>query len=325
MALGRIRLTAAARRARSMPRKTVTVLLVEDDPVAAGLFHAQLHADIGVRFEFELADSLEKALELLREKPLDVVVLDLMLPDSEGIESLETIRAEAGPLPIVVLTGLDDEEVAVRAVERGAQDYLVKGEISGRMISRSLLYAIERQRLLEALRGLSLLDDLTGLYNRRGFLTLAEQQLGLARRMGRGVALVFADVDGFKEINDTHGHRAGDRALRRVARALRDTFRGSDVVARFGGDEFIVLAPQPSRTSIDGCVGRLESNLAAAARATEPGTRLSLSLGIEWCDSGDERPLAELISEADRRLYEEKRRKSEAADRPVAPSRHGDR
>ncbi len=297
-----------------MPRKTIHVLLVEDDPVAAGLFHAQLRADFAIRFEFELADSLARALDLVREKPLDVVVLDLMLPDSEGLETLETMRAEAGPLPIIVLTGLDDEDLALRAVERGAQDYLVKGETSGRMISRALLYAIERQRLLEALRGLSLLDDLTGLYNRRGFLTLAEQQLGLARRMGRGVALVFADVDGFKAINDTLGHLAGDRALRRVARALRDTFRGSDVVARFGGDEFIVLAPQPSRTSIEGCIHRLRKNLLANPGIdTDITPKLSLSLGIEWCDSDDELPLAELVARADRRLYEEKQRKQETA------------
>ncbi len=297
-----------------MPRKTVTVLLVEDDPVAAGLFHAQLRSEFAVRFEFERAETRARALELVRDQALDVVVLDLMLPDSEGIETLETIRAEAGPLPIVVLTGLDDEDLAVRAVERGAQDYLVKGESSGRVISRSLLYAIERQRLTEALRGLSLLDDLTGLYNRRGFLTLAEQQLGLARRMGRGVALVVADVDGFKGINDTLGHPAGDRALRRVARALRDTFRGSDVVARFGGDEFIVLAPQPSRDSIDGCIHRLRRNLHAKPELdSEILPKLSLSLGIEWCDSDDELPLAELVSRADKRLHEEKQRKSEAA------------
>src|SRR5262249_10877391 len=129
--------------------------------------------------------TLAEALELLARETPDIALLDLGLPDAMGLDAVQRVRAASPDLAIVVLTGLDDGDVAVRAVRSGAQDYLIKGEIDGNMLGRAMRYALERQKMQVALSSLALIDDLTGLYNRRGFMALASHQLKLARRTGR--------------------------------------------------------------------------------------------------------------------------------------------
>jgi diguanylate cyclase (GGDEF)-like protein len=170
--------------------------------------------------------------------------------------------------------------------------------------------ATERKRLEERIRTSSLLDELTGLYNRRGFLTLAEQHLKLAERTGRSVLLIFADLDDFKAVNDTHGHPEGDRALVEVARTLRQVFRDSDIIARIGGDEFVILALETSDTSGDLLSRRLRERLAARSRETDRGYELAVSLGIARWDARSPSTIADLLARADSLMYEHKRQKT---------------
>ncbi len=292
-----------------LPRTSVRVLLVEDDPVARELFAAQLREDAQGDFLLTAVDSLAGAVRTLGEDSFDAIVLSLVLTDSHGLDALGLLHLEAGDVPVIVLTSLDDEALAVEALGKGAQDYLVKGELSSRLVARSLRYAIERQRLMSELRGLSLLDDLTGLYNRRGFMTLAEQQLRMAERLRRGIGLIVADLDFFKGINDSHGHLEGDRALQTVSQVLLDTFRGSDLIARFGGDEFVVLAIQQTRAGLDTATARLRENLEIENRARDGDYELSLSLGVAWSEVPRGVPVEELLRQADQKLYAEKRRR----------------
>ena len=150
---------------------------------------------------------------------------------------------------------------ATEAVRKGAQDYLIKGNVDGALLVRSIRYAVERKRAEEAIRALSLEDELTGLANRRGFFTLAEQQLKVARRTKTGLFLLFADVDGLKATNDRFGHAEGDRLIRDAARILRATFRDSDIVARIGGDEFVVLMIQTDDTAPAQFLARLAAEI----------------------------------------------------------------
>jgi diguanylate cyclase (GGDEF)-like protein len=165
----------------------------------------------------------------------------------------------------------------------------------------------ERRQMVETIRTLSLTDELTGLLNRRGFITLANQQLRSSRRTRDRLWLLFADLDGLKDINDRLGHEAGDRALVEVAELLRaGSFRRSDLVARLGGDEFAILATETSPTEGAALAARIE---AAVARANEPDGRggrefaLSLSVGSAVFDPERPQTLDELIGEADRRMY----------------------
>lgn len=170
--------------------------------------------------------------------------------------------------------------------------------------------ATERKRLEERIRTSSLLDDLTGLYNRRGFLTLAEQHLKLAERTGRNVLLIFADLDNFKSINDEHGHQEGDRALVATARTLRQVFRDSDILARIGGDEFVVLALETTDTSGDLLSKRLRERLAATSAELARQYELSVSVGIARWDPRSPSSIADLLARADSLMYEHKRQKT---------------
>lgn len=164
----------------------------------------------------------------------------------------------------------------------------------------------DRKRAEEELRALSLVDTLTGLPNRRAFITLSDQALKWAARIKKDVLLIFIDVDNLKQINDTHGHLAGDRALIDAARVLRETFREADIVARLGGDEFIALITAESEQAGHLVIGRLQARIAAHNAASERPFELGLSIGFTHAKADGVR-LLDLMERADASLYERKR------------------
>jgi len=174
----------------------------------------------------------------------------------------------------------------------------------------SLLDITELKRAEEALRNISLVDDLTGLYNRRGFFTLAEQQLKLASRMDKSMLLLYSDLDHLKRINDTLGHPSGDQALIEVAIVFRETFREADILARLGGDEFVVLAIESTEVSASALAARLQATLEAHNQQAGRSYQLSLSLGIARYDPGSPLSVADLITQADRLMYLQKQAKN---------------
>ncbi|MBI2494976.1 MAG: diguanylate cyclase response regulator, partial [Candidatus Omnitrophica bacterium] len=215
----------------------------------------------------------------------------------------------APEVPIVVLTVLDDDAVALEAVRQGAQDYLVKGQVPAERLSRVIGYAIERHRMQTTLQGLSLVDELTRLYNRRGFLNLAAQHLKLAQRTKRGLSLAFIDLDGLKHINDTFGHHEGDRALVETAEILKRTFRSSDIMARIGGDEFAILAIEAQEDSGGRLASRLQDKVREHNAQQQRSHELSLSMGIAHLDPQSPSSVEGLMTRADQALYEHKRSK----------------
>ena len=165
----------------------------------------------------------------------------------------------------------------------------------------------ERKRALEELESLSLTDDLTGLYNRRGFLALVEQQLKHARRTDERFVLVFADLDGLKQINDRLGHHEGSHAIVKTAEVLRQTFRASDIVARLGGDEFTVLALAPSGDGAEETIRkRLRAQIRLVNERRELPYELSVSVGIVPLDPQAQTSIEDLLRKADAAMYEDK-------------------
>ena len=192
-------------------------------------------------------------------------------------------------------------EVRARLVERDG----VPVEIQG--IARDIT---DRKEQEEALRSLTIIDDLTKLYNRRGFLTLAERHLKLAVRKRTGVFLLFADLDGLKAINDTYGHLEGDRALIDAADILRSSFRSADIIARLGGDEFTVFPIEAAAESAGILIGRLEEHLTQHNEINRArGYRLALSVGIARYEPDSSWSIDQLLEHADRALYQQKRQK----------------
>jgi diguanylate cyclase (GGDEF)-like protein len=193
-------------------------------------------------------------------------------------------------------------------VRQGAQDYLLCEPDLDRVLARTAWCAVERHRRWVQLRDLSLTDPLTGLYNRRGFRALAEAHLRTLRRTRRQSLLVCADLDGLKEINDHHGHPAGDRALIEVARLMRRCFRESDILARYGGDEFVALAQDATRNASRKLVLRVERGLDELNASARLPYNLALSVGTVVFGGRSSQSLATLMALADRALYREKQR-----------------
>jgi diguanylate cyclase (GGDEF)-like protein len=187
-----------------------------------------------------------------------------------------------------------EQRVAERTAKLTRANERLRGEI------------IERKRAEEALSALLLVDDLTGLYNRRGFFNLVEQQLKIADRTKRKMLLLFADFDDLKQINDTLGHREGDLALIEIAHVLKETFRQSDIIARIGGDEFVVLAMETDGASAEVLTARLRENLEVRNARGDRRYKLSLSVGITRYDPENPCSIDELLARADRLMYEQK-------------------
>lgn len=175
-------------------------------------------------------------------------------------------------------------------------------------LKKAAVWAVEKSMLDREIRSLAITDDLTGFFNRRGFLAAAAQQLKLAHRDRLNVLLLFCDLDDLKGINDTFGHREGDLALVRTADALEATFRDSDLLARLGGDEFAVLAWEASLPDIQTILVRLAKNL-EKANSTESRFRLSLSVGVARYDPQYPETLGELMAKADQEMYKHKNRR----------------
>ncbi len=176
-------------------------------------------------------------------------------------------------------------------------------------VSTQVAQVIERKRMEEEIRSLSLTDELTGLHNRRGFALLAEQAARAASRTKRSMSLFFFDVDKLKAINDAHGHAQGDLALQEVSGILKDTFREADIQARFGGDEFVVLAVEASTEGADFVTSRIRAELEQRNQKGGRPYPLSLSMGVVTFDHAAPLAVSEMIAQADALMYQEKEKK----------------
>lgn len=298
-----------------MTNADMLLLVVEDNPSDVAWLRDRLRrAPSGESIDVHHAPTLEQAFDRLSQGGVDVVLLDLNLPDATGLETLRKVGTRFPEVPVVVLTGVHNEEAGLAAVNCGAEDFLVKGEVEGGQVARSLRYAAERHRALRELRNLSLVDELTGLHNRRGFITLGTRHLELAARTGRHCTVFYVDLDGMKQINDEHGHAEGDSALRAAAEVLRRSFRASDILGRLGGDEFAALGtnspPEPPQSVLDRIREEVRRFNAAAARPWA----LSLSVGTARFVHGVDITIEDLLSQADKGMYQDKtkrRRKTE--------------
>ncbi|HEY8555144.1 MAG TPA: diguanylate cyclase [Burkholderiales bacterium] len=292
-----------------MEQKAITVLVVEDSPTDALLLREALRDERSLKIQTAHAETLSEALRCLQERRFDLILLDLGLPDSQGLETFARMHDHAPQVPIIVLTGLDDDELAIQAVKEGAQDFLTKGRVDRYWLVRNIRYALERHQMYLEMHALSLTDGLTGLYNRRGFITLAEQQLKVARHSQRGLILVYADLDRLKYINDTFGHPAGDEAITRTAEILERTFRASDILGRIGGDEFAALAIRGSDEAVHAIPQRLQKILAEHNAATPRPYQLSVSIGAMYFDPRQELSIEDMMKKADEAMYRQKRLK----------------
>lgn len=296
-----------------------SILLIEDD-VLVGQDLKEMLTGLGYRVVGWTMNGNE-AVKLAQQLKPDLILMDVGLKgDIDGIQAATAIH-ELAVIPIVFMTGYRDENTLHRAVLSGPAGYLVKpfGEVELRCAievaihrHRAEVALLEReialQRTADLLESLSLVDELTGLKNRRAFFALAEQEIKAARRDYRLLSLLFIDVNELKPINDRLGHAIGDQALRETAQVLAMTSRESDIVARLGGDEFVILARVSDQNSADALQHRLSENLAHSNSQTKSPFVLDLSIGMIVIDpASEEEDLATLLAKADAYMYQNKR------------------
>lgn len=281
----------------------VRILLVEDNSRHAELMRDALgHA--GVAFSgappYDLTHVLDlpAAFEHLKTAEADVLLLDLSLKEAPGLDALLRIRERWVELPVIALVALGDVTLASQALRAGAQDYLMKGRLNGDLLARSIRHAMEVARLRAALRSLSFIDGLTALYNRRGFVTLADPYVKRAQRV-KGNFLVFSvDVAGLGKINSVAGYDEGDQVLRAVAEILRRSFRDSDLLGRLEGGEFTALALDASEDKSTIINSRIAHHVQEFNNLTIRRYRLILHTGFTPFDADAAPPFEELMVQA---------------------------
>lgn len=294
---------------------SISLLVVEDSDADMAEIQRMLESSTQ-EFEITRASRVEEALQLMQLAAIHAVLLDLSLPpEGRGLDTLRRAQIAAAAVPIIVMTTTHDEKLALQAVRAGAQDYLVKGKWDAQLLVRTILYAVERHRMLlelqEARRHQQFLashDRLTGLTNRSAFEESLQRTLRYAERHGTRVGLFFLDLDGFKAVNDGLGHAAGDEVLKKVADRLASSLRRSDLAARLGGDEFVVMIQDLGRgEQAARCARRLLGLLSGPMQIDGQEVRPATSIGIAMFpdDGGD---TGELIRAADIAMYKAKSR-----------------
>lgn len=291
------------------PEKVFRVLQVEDDAGYARLIELLLRQFERYRFDLVHVPTLTEALEQIHEQPFDIVLLDLSLPDSRGLATLERMYQMAPELPIVLLTCTKNDTTSLQAVQCGAQDYLVKGEFNADLLMRVIWYAIDRKRAERDLAHLAQYDPLTGLANRQLFIDRLEQAILRARRSRSLLGLLYLDVDGFKAINDEQGHDIGDQLLQRLAIRVQGCVRAEDTVARLGGDEFTVIVENVSdKAALEGIAAKIVDSISEGFRLRGRALFTAVSIGATLYDGGRVLDVKRLIKQADMAMYRAKRR-----------------
>jgi diguanylate cyclase (GGDEF)-like protein len=270
--------------------KTLHLLLVEDDEAdRLSIKHAIDSVNSPGRIEVEEVTNLQAARTLLQERPFDCALVDDSVPDGSALTLLRDAKFSGTAIPIIVLTRLDDQTAAASALQEGAEDYLLKADITGALLMRSIWYAIERFRFKSELERanlqlerLAFLDPLVEVLNRRGLEHILPGELTRAAREGRPLFAVFLDCDNFKNVNDNCGYGSGDVVLKELCRRIRASVRHSDHVARIGGDEFLILLPGAKAGEAILLAERVRKAVSETPIITSGGTQIkqTVTLGV---------------------------------------------
>jgi diguanylate cyclase (GGDEF)-like protein len=311
-------MSRAVERALAAPTR---LLIVEDDRQYAKLL-AELLTSSFSHIEISSLGTIDDACRRIDRGGIDLVLLDLELPDADGLQALERLHDCVSEIPIIVLTSRSDEELALAALQNGAEDYLVKDSVDQRILVRSIRYALERhhgirdlarvkrelQLANSALEKLTLIDPLTELLNRRGLQQALSREIKRVEREKIDVLVLLVDIDNFKRVNDSFGHAVGDVALQEIAHRLRSCVRAIDYACRIGGDEFLLLLSNADHVEASRIAERARVSIATMIIQHSAGTiRLTASV-VAMQLRKDTPSIDELLAKAHQLL---KRSKSE--------------
>lgn len=295
-----------------MPQK---VLVIDDSDAIRALVKVRLH---GEPIELHLAANGQQGLALAEKLQPDLILLDIDMPDPDGFEVCRRLKSDSRTMtiPVVFLTGMTSTEEKIKGLELGATDYITKPFDPAELRAR-VRASLRTKYLVDLLARKAMIDGLTGLWNRSYFEARLVSELSLARRAQQPLACLMLDLDHFKNINDRHGHPFGDEVLRSIGQLLSETCRSEDVVCRYGGEEFVILAPNTSA----GAAAELAERVRGAIDSRSWGARgqqvrLTCSVGVADLQPGT----PSVVELADAALYQAKhagRNRVVIADPPV--------
>lgn len=317
-----------------MQGKSIRLLMIEDNVLDVEIVRELLVDARWLSITIEHCETLAAGIERLSDThpPIDIAFLDLTLTDAHGLKCFDQVHQAFPELPLIILSGNTDDALALEAVQKGAQDYLVKGKFNTKLLQRSIFYAMERQQLLlelkdktqrlqdlskqlektnQTLEQLAAIDGLTQISNRRQFDNVYLAEWKRLSRKQEPLSLIMCDVDYFKAYNDTYGHLQGDDALVQIAHAIRHCIkRSTDLAARYGGEEFVVLLPETPLAGAVHIAKEIRRTVNALAIPNQQSLNcncITLSQGIA-CISPNSQSIDPniLLQAADKALYQAK-------------------
>jgi len=271
---------------------------------------------LGEKYDVMVAIDGVSALEIAQEEEIDLILLDIMMPEMDGYEVCKRLKQnpKTKEIPVIFLTAKSDEDSIEKAYDVGGIDYITKPfrpkELLARVNRELKIQSLikELKASYEKLQELAQTDPLTRLYNRRYFSEISSNILNLAKREKKPLSVVMLDIDKFKRVNDTYGHQVGDEVIVSLANILKANKRESDIVCRYGGEEFVILLPN---TPIDGAVNfanKLREKVQNYILNLDDGTTLkfTISLGVASVNLEKEESIEKALNRADEALYESK-------------------
>lgn len=295
------------------------LILVVDDIKENLQLIAEVLEDVGYGTTF--ATNGIQALERLQNVKADLILLDLMMPEMNGLELCERIKSDKNlaDIPVIFLTASDQQEHLIEAFEKGAVDYVnkpfktaellarVKNHLELKATQAKLKKLLEEQAvLMQELRKLATTDPLTGIWNRRHLFNLAERELEKIRRDSHSFSVLMLDIDHFKKINDTYGHKLGDEAIKFTAKIIYQNIRKIDMLGRYGGEEFVVFLPDTNLGIAHKVGERIRKNIEKSTIPRESiNIKLTLSVGVASYNITD-KTIENMLQKADQALYQAK-------------------
>lgn len=285
------------------------ILVVDDSPINLQVVGTTLD-EIGYSTTF--ANNGYQAIERFKSAQPDLVLLDMMMPEMDGLGACNALKAENPDIPIIFLTASHEQEHLLKAFEQGAVDYLTKPfnklELVARVKNHLMLrYAFGELKIaLIEMERLAKTDGLTGLLNRCTLFETATQEFSRAQRYNRSLSVLMLDIGHFKSVNDTYGHQVGDSVIKRVADVLKATLREADFVGRYGGEEFAVILPETGLQQAAEVAERIRLKINQQSILTELGNlQFTVSLGVAAFQVGIG-TIDKVFEQADKALYQAK-------------------
>jgi diguanylate cyclase len=289
-------------------RKKSGVLIVDDNPADRMLF-GELIDVLAPYSQGEMLEAVtcEEAKKLLEQYQPSCCLIDYMMPGANGAEFIKAIREESHNqhIPIIMMTGEGDEKISVDIMRSGAQDYLVKSDITKELLNHSIKSAIQTCQLQYQLQYLAHYDTLTGLINRALFLDRLQGAIDKCDRYDNSCSVLYIDVDDFKQVNDTYGHYEGDEILKAVAERMKANCRNTDSPARLGGDEFAILLDCIDEEHTNKIAEKILRAVSQPIIIGDYSLTISLSIGIAYYPKTAIN-MQDLLKQADEAMYQAK-------------------